>query len=100
MEMSGIQMTPQTLASVNASVALPSATTASATARPASSEQHSATSRADVVQVDAAATEEAERLSYDQPDGRQGRAVYAYQSVSMQPRREALQQMLKVDLYA
>lgn len=53
-----------------------------------------------VLLVDEGAEQAAERLSYDQPSGRQGKASYAYESVSRQEKREQLQQMLRVDLYA
>lgn len=53
-----------------------------------------------VVLMQAGAEEEAERLSYDQPSGRQNKALVAYDSVALQQKREQLQQMLHVDLYA
>lgn len=46
------------------------------------------------------ADEAASRLSYDRPSGQQSRAISAYQSVAWQQRREAVQQMVNVDLYA
>ncbi len=46
------------------------------------------------------ADEAASRLSYDRPSGQQNRAISAYQSVAWQQRREAVQQMVNVDLYA
>ena len=53
-----------------------------------------------VVLMQEGAEEEAERLSYDQPSGRQNKALFAYDSVALQQKREQLQQMLHVDLYA
>ena len=53
-----------------------------------------------VVLMQAGAEEEAERLSYDQPSGRQNKALVAYDSVALQQKREQLQQMMHVDLYA
>ena len=53
-----------------------------------------------VVLMEEGAEEEAERLSYDQPSGRQNKALFAYDSVALQQKREQLQQMLHVDLYA
>lgn len=41
-----------------------------------------------------------EKTSYDEPDGRTQRALEAYQSLAGQQKREALQQLLSVDLYA
>lgn len=55
---------------------------------------------AGIVRLDEGAEQAAERLSYDQPSGWQGKATFAYQSVSRQEKREQLQQMLRVDLYA
>ncbi len=46
------------------------------------------------------AEEAAERLGYDQPSGREGRAVSAYQSIARQERRDELQQLLRLDVYA
>lgn len=57
-------------------------------------------SAAGIVRLDEGAEQAAERLSYDQPSGWQGKATFAYQSVSRQEKREQLQQMLRVDLYA
>jgi len=57
-------------------------------------------SLAGIVGLDEGAEQAAERLSYDQPSGWQGKATFAYQSVSRQEKREQLQQMLRVDLYA
>ena len=57
-------------------------------------------SLAGIVRLDDGAEQAAERLSYDQPSGWQGKATFAYQSVSRQEKREQLQQMLRVDLYA
>ena len=53
-----------------------------------------------VVLMQEGAEEEAERLSYDQPLGRQNKALVAYDSVALQQKREQLQQMMHVDLYA
>jgi len=55
---------------------------------------------AGIVRLDEGAEQAAERLSYDQPSGWQGKVTFAYQSVSRQEKREQLQQMLRVDLYA
>ena len=57
-------------------------------------------SSAGIERLDEGAEQAAERLSYDQPSGWQGKATFAYQSVSRQEKREQLQQMLRVDLYA
>lgn len=57
-------------------------------------------SSAGIVLSSNGAEEAAERLSYDQPSGRQGKAVVAYESVSRQEKRDQLQQMLRVDMYA
>lgn len=46
------------------------------------------------------AEDAAERLTYDQPSGRQNKALSAYHSVARQEKRDAIQQMLTVDLYA
>ncbi len=46
------------------------------------------------------AEEAAEQLMYDQPSPKQSRAIYAYQDVAMQERRNQIQQMVSVDLYA
>ena len=46
------------------------------------------------------AQEAAEQLTYDQPSGREGKALMAFQSVASQSQRDELQQMLRVDLYA
>ncbi|MDZ7903323.1 MAG: hypothetical protein U5L01_12620 [Rheinheimera sp.] len=44
--------------------------------------------------------DEAETTYYDEPDGRTQKALDAYQSLASQQKREQLQQMLSVDLYA
>ncbi len=97
MEMRGIQLSNPTLGGI-----LPSDVVAApeSTARAIESTKQQTANRGDIIQLDDGAAEEAERLSYDQPEGRQGKAIYAYQAISTQPRRDALQQMLKVDLYA
>ncbi len=56
--------------------------------------------KAEIVLTSEGAEEAAEQLSYDQPSGREGRALMAYQTVATQSRRDELQQMLRVDLYA
>ena len=66
----------------------------------ASQRQRQGQSSNGVVLMQAGAEEEAERLSYDQPSGRQNKALAAYDSVALQQKREQLQQMLHVDLYA
>ena len=66
----------------------------------ASQRQSQSQSSNGVVLMQAGAEEEAERLSYDQPSGRQNKALVAYDSVALQQKREQLQQMLHVDLYA
>jgi hypothetical protein len=38
--------------------------------------------------------------SYDQPDSKNLRAIEAYRSVDLAPKREQLSQMLGIDLYA
>ena len=45
-------------------------------------------------------TEQLSRASYDEPDQRQQKAISAYQSFASQDKREQLQQMFAVDLYA
>lgn len=45
-------------------------------------------------------TEQLNRASYDAPDQRQQKAISAYQSFASQDKREQLQQMFAVDLYA
>ena len=66
----------------------------------ATTSQRQSQSSNGVVLMQAGAEEEAERLSYDQPSGRQNKALVAYDSVALQQKRERLQQMLHVDLYA
>ncbi len=53
-----------------------------------------------VLRMAEGAEEAAERLSYDQPSGREGRAVNAYQSIARQEKRDELQQLLRLDIYA
>ncbi|MCD8547872.1 MAG: hypothetical protein LRY38_05445 [Aeromonadaceae bacterium] len=53
-----------------------------------------------ILQVDPDAVAAAARLRYDQPSGRESRAVAAYQTVARQERREQLQSLIQVDLYA
>lgn len=76
--------------------------TAVAPARPPQVDEQAAgrQNSAGIVRLDEGAEQAAERLSYDQPSGWQGKATFAYQSVSRQEKREQLQQMLRVDLYA
>jgi hypothetical protein len=71
-------------------------------ARPASrpQEETARSSKEGVLLVSDEAQEAAEQLTYDQPSGREGKALMAYQSVATQSRRDELQQMLRVDLYA
>lgn len=57
-------------------------------------------SKEGVLLVSDEAQEAAEQLTYDQPSGREGKALMAYKSVATQTRRDELQQMLRVDLYA
>lgn len=45
-------------------------------------------------------TEQLSRAGYDEPDQRQQKAISAYQSFASQDKREQLQQMFAVDLYA
>lgn len=45
-------------------------------------------------------TEQLNRASYDAPDQRQQKAISAYQSFASQDKREQLQQMFAVDVYA
>jgi len=45
-------------------------------------------------------TEQLQRASYDAPDQRQQKAISAYQSFASQDKREQLQQMFAVDVYA
>ncbi|HEY0906096.1 hypothetical protein [Rheinheimera texasensis] len=45
-------------------------------------------------------TEQLNRASYDTPDQRQQKAISAYQSFASQDKREQLQQMFAVDVYA
>ena len=45
-------------------------------------------------------TEQLRRAGYDEPDQRQQKAISAYQSFASQDKREQLQQMFAVDLYA
>lgn len=59
-----------------------------------------ATVSAGILQVDPDAVAAAARLRYDQPSGRESRAVAAYQTVARQERREQLQSLIQVDLYA
>ncbi|WP_409419948.1 hypothetical protein ABHF91_08855 [Pseudaeromonas sp. ZJS20] len=53
-----------------------------------------------VLLVDPDAVAAAARLRYDQPSGRESRAVAAYQTVARQERREQVQSLIQVDLYA
>ncbi|ALZ74404.1 hypothetical protein [Rheinheimera sp. F8] len=45
-------------------------------------------------------TDQLARAGYDEPDQRQQKAISAYQSFASQDKREQLQQMFAVDLYA
>ena len=45
-------------------------------------------------------SEQLNRASYDAPDQRQQKAISAYQSFASQDKREQLQQMFAVDVYA
>lgn len=45
-------------------------------------------------------TEQLERASYDEPGQRQQKAISAYESFASQDKREQLQQMFAVDVYA
>lgn len=45
-------------------------------------------------------TEQLKRASYDEPDQRQQKAIFAYQSFANQDKREQLQQLFAVDVYA
>jgi len=45
-------------------------------------------------------TQQLSRAGYDEPDQRQQKAISAYQSFASQDKREQLQQMFAVDLYA
>jgi len=46
------------------------------------------------------AGDEPESTFYDEPDGRTQKALNAYQALASQQKREQLQQLLSVDLYA
>ena len=56
--------------------------------------------KAEIVLTNKKTKKTTKQLSYDQPSGREGRALMAYQTVATQSRRDELQQMLRVDLYA
>ncbi|GAA4492642.1 hypothetical protein [Pseudaeromonas paramecii] len=72
----------------------------SATQAPQVQAATGATTNPGILQVDPDAVAAAARLRYDQPSGRESRAVAAYQTVARQERREQLQSLIQVDLYA
>ena len=97
MTIRSIDMASQDLTRVGLGAISPAITNRSGAIKEEQQEQRQPTS---VLLMADGAEEAAERLSYDQPSGREGRAVSAYQSIARQEKRDELQQMLRLDIYA
>lgn len=97
MTIRSIDMATQDLTRVGLGAISPSVTHSAGAVKDKQQEQRTPPS---VLLMAEGAEEAAERLSYDQPSGREGRALNAYQSIARQEKRDELQQMLRLDIYA